>query len=55
MTIDIKRKQAELMRVKAARMELEIKVAERLEEIDRLNQHIEIQLKKEVELELQLN
>jgi hypothetical protein len=54
MNLDNKRKQAELMRVKAARMELEVKIEERLEEIERLKQHIEIQIKKEQELEKEI-
>jgi len=41
------------MRVKAARLELEIKVDEKLEEIERIKAHIDIQLAKEKELELE--
>lgn len=54
MTLELKKKQAELMRVKAARMELEVKIEERLEEIERLKQHVEIQIKKEQEIEQDL-
>ena len=43
MSLDIKRKKVELSRVQVARQELELKIEERLEEIERLKSHIEIQ------------
>lgn len=53
-TLDQKRKKLDLARVKMARQELEFKVEERLEEIERLKQNIEIQIKRETELEEEL-
>lgn len=55
MSLDLKRKRIELMRVETAKCELEFKIEERLEEIKRIKEHIEIQkqteekLKKEIE------
>lgn len=54
MTLERRRKEAELARVKAARLDLEVRVEERLEEIQRLREHIEVQIKKENELEQEL-
>lgn len=48
--LDIKRVEVELMRVSSARFELELKVMERLEDIERLKDHIRVQLEKEAEL-----
>lgn len=48
--IEIKRKELELIKVTAARAELEFRIMEREEEIDRIKQNIEIQLKKEADL-----
>lgn len=45
------RKEAEYMRVKASRMEQQVKIAEKEEEIERLRAHIEIQMAKENELQ----
>lgn len=50
MSLDKKRKQLELSRVTLAREELELKIEERLEEIERLKSHIEIQKEKELSL-----
>ena len=55
MSLEMRKKQAELARVKAARLDLEVRVEERLEEIERLKEHIKIQLAKEAELEKELN
>ena len=49
--LEKKRMNLELMRVTTARMDLELKVEEMLEEIKRLNGHIEVQYKKEKELQ----
>lgn len=54
MTLERRKKEAELARVKAARLDLEVRIEERLEEIERLKQHVEIQLQKESELEQEL-
>jgi hypothetical protein len=42
-TLEQRKKELELERVKLAKKELEFKIEERLEEIDRLKSHIEIQ------------
>lgn len=48
--LDMKKLRVELIQVQAARASLELRVEERLEEIERLQEHIEIQKKKELEL-----
>lgn len=53
--LDVKRKQVELARVRVARQELELKIEERLDEIKRIKEHIEAQVKREKELEKELN
>jgi len=52
--LEIKRKRVELARVQVARQELELKIDERLDEIKRLKEHIDIQIKRENELSKQL-
>lgn len=42
-SLDTKKKELELARVKVAQQELELKIEERLDEIDRLKVHIEVQ------------
>lgn len=49
-TIDIKRIEVELAKVTSARAELELKIMERLEDIERIKLHIQGQLDKELEL-----
>lgn len=51
MSIDKKKKIVELHRVQGARMEMELKIEERKEEIKRLEDNIKIQLAREAELE----
>lgn len=48
--LDLKRKILDLKRVETARMDLEFKIEERLEEIERLKKHIEQQLDAEQKL-----
>lgn len=48
--LELKRKQVELLRVSAAKAELELRIHERQEEIDRLREHISISTAKEIEL-----
>lgn len=55
MSMEMKRKKLELARVELARQEQELKIEERLEEIERIKGHIEIQLKKEQELRAELS
>lgn len=50
MTLEEKKKELELERVKLAKKELEYKVEEKLAEIDRLKEHILIQDKRISEL-----
>lgn len=52
--MDKKKMEIELMRVTAARMDMEIKIEEIQEEIKRLAGFIEIQVKKENELKRKL-
>lgn len=54
MSLDKKKKQVELSRVRLAREEMEMKIAEREEEIQRLKSHIEIQRAREQELDKEL-
>lgn len=54
MSLEMKKIQLELMRVKTARMELEYKIEERKDEIRRLGDHVVIQIDKEIELENKL-
>lgn len=49
--LDLKRMKLELIKVAAARHELEFRVEERLDEINRLKDHVKIQQDKEKELE----
>jgi hypothetical protein len=48
--LELKKVQVELMRVEAARCEMELRIEERLEEMSRLKEHIVIQVAKEEEL-----
>lgn len=52
--LELKKKQLELARVQIARQELEFKIEERLDEIERLKTHIEIQNKREQELKIEI-
>lgn len=53
--LEIKKIQVELLRVSAAKAELELRVDERLDEIERLKEHIKISENKEIELKQKLN
>lgn len=52
--MEIKRKKLELSRVSLAREEQEFKIEERMEEIKRLEAMIELQKKKEQELQAEI-
>lgn len=52
--LDIKRRKLDLMRVQTARYELEFKIEERLEEIERLKEHIRIQQETEIKIQQEL-
>ena len=53
-SLDVKRKQLELARVQMARTEMEFKVEERQEEINKLKEHIKGQEQKEQDLTLEI-
>lgn len=52
--LELKKMQVELLRVGAAKAEMELRIHERQEEIDRLLEHIKIQEAKEAELKAKL-
>jgi len=52
--LEFKRMEVELIRVQAARAELEFKIVEREHDIARIKEHIQIQLDKEEELKAKL-
>jgi hypothetical protein len=49
--LELKRMKLELIKVAAARNELEFRIEERLDEINRIKEHIKVQLDKEAELQ----
>jgi chromosome segregation ATPase len=53
-TLDIKRKKVELLRVSSGKAELELRIHERMEEIDRLQENVKISEAKEQELTAQI-
>jgi hypothetical protein len=53
--LEFKRKQLELANVQVARQTMELKIAERQDEIARLEAHIKVQLETEVRLTKELN
>lgn len=53
--MELKRLTMELLKVQAAKAELEFKIEERRQEIIRIEEHISIQSKREIELKEQLN
>lgn len=50
----IKKKEADIARVKAARLEMEVRVAELEEALERIKKDINLHLAKELELESEL-
>jgi C4-dicarboxylate-specific signal transduction histidine kinase len=52
--LDLKRMKLEMIKVAAARAELEFRVEERLDEINRIKDHIKVQLDKEAELQAKI-
>lgn len=54
MSLERKRKEMELMRVTTARHEQEFRIEERLDEIERIKEHIKIQKAKEEELKQEI-
>lgn len=55
MSIEKKKKELELLRVQAAKFELELKIEERKEEITRLETNIKIQQEAEQRIQNELN
>lgn len=54
MSLDKKRKEVELMRVRVAKQEMELRIEERMEEVARLQEHIKVQDQKINDLEKEL-
>lgn len=54
MNIEVKKVRLELMKVSTAKAEMEIRIHERLEEIERIKEHMKIQETKEQELNVRL-
>lgn len=54
MSLEVKRKELEIVKLVAARAELEFKILEKQEEIERIKQHIQLNCKREVELKEEL-
>lgn len=54
MSLEYKKLKMELARVQAARLEMEFLIAQRMEEVERLNENIKIQITKEQELTIKL-
>jgi hypothetical protein len=53
--LELKRTEVELIRVAAARAELEFKIIEREDEIERIRENIQAQLKREEELRIKIS
>lgn len=54
-SLEIKKLQVELLRVSAAKAELELRIEERLDEIERVKEHIKVSEAREKELRIKLN
>lgn len=52
--LEFKKRTLEYERVKLARQELELKIEERLDEVERLKEHIKVQVAKEEEIKQDL-
>lgn len=48
--LELKKTKLELLKVSAAKAEIEFRIDERLDEIERLKQHVKVQEEKEQEL-----
>lgn len=53
-SLELKRMKLELVKVGAARHELEFRIEERLDEINRLKDHVKVQEDKEAELKAKI-
>lgn len=54
MSLELKKLKVELLRVGAAKAELELRIEERLDEVERVKEHIKTQEAKEAELKLKI-
>lgn len=52
--LELKKLQVELLRVSAAKGEMELRIDERMDEIHRLEEHIKVQVAKEEELKAKI-
>jgi hypothetical protein len=52
--LEVKKLQVELLRVGAAKAELELRIEERMDEIHRIKEHIKVSEDKEIELKEKL-
>lgn len=52
--LELKKLQVELLRVSAAKGEMELRIDERMDEIKRLEEHIKVQIAKEEELKAKI-
>lgn len=55
MSLELKRKELELVKVAAARAEMEFKILEKQEEIERIKTNIQAQIKREAELKEEIS
>lgn len=53
--LDLKRMKLELLKVAAARAELEFRICEREDEIERIRAHVAVQVDKETELQQKID
>jgi hypothetical protein len=52
--LEIKRAEVEIARIKAVRLEMELKIDERMEEIERMREHMKLQEDRIAELEAKI-
>lgn len=52
--LELKKLQVELLRVSAAKGEMELRICERMDEIQRLEEHLKVQEAKEIELKAKI-
>lgn len=53
--LDLKKMKVELLRVSAAKAELELRIDERMDEISRIKENIRVQELKEIELKTKID
>ena len=52
--LELKKLKVELLRVQAAKGEMELRIDERMDEIQRLEEHVKVQIAKEEELKTKI-